>query len=85
MTKNISIRAPLCSAAMDTVTETEMATGMALNGGIGFIHGDQDIEDQVEMIRQVKCKWNAHVVINSFIDTKTVDTYCHVCIVILLG
>jgi len=54
VTKDISVHSPLCSAAMDTVTGFEMATGMALNGGIGFIHANQDIEDQADMIRKVK-------------------------------
>ena len=54
VTRDISIHSPLCSAAMDTVTGFEMATGMALNGGIGFIHANQDVEDQAEMIRKVK-------------------------------
>ena len=46
LTKNITINIPLLSAAMDTVTEYQLATAIAQEGGIGIIHKNFSIEDQ---------------------------------------
>lgn len=54
LTKNITLNIPLISAAMDTVTETQMAVTMAREGGIGVIHKNMPIHDQAEMVRKVK-------------------------------
>ncbi len=54
LTRNISINIPLLSAAMDTVTEYELAISIALEGGIGFIHKNMSIEAQAEQVRKVK-------------------------------
>ncbi len=54
LTRNISLNIPIVSAAMDTVTEAGTAISMAREGGIGFIHRNMSIEDQVMEVDQVK-------------------------------
>lgn len=54
LTDKIQLNVPIISAAMDTVTEIEMAAAMARLGGLGFIHKNMSIDTQVEMVVAVK-------------------------------
>jgi len=54
LTREISLRIPLVSAAMDTVTEARMAIAMARQGGIGILHRNLSIEDQAHQVDIVK-------------------------------
>jgi len=54
LTNKINMNIPLISAAMDTVTESDMAVALAREGGIGIIHKNLSIEDQASMVDRVK-------------------------------
>jgi IMP dehydrogenase len=63
LTREISLNIPLIAAAMDTVTEGNMAIAMAQAGGIGVIHKNLSPEDQAAQVRQVK-KFESGMVVN---------------------
>ena len=56
LSKNLILKVPLLSSAMDTVTESKMAIALAKAGGIGIIHRNLDINKQVQEIKKVKSK-----------------------------
>src|SRR5690606_11861128 len=54
LTKDITLNVPLLSAAMDTVTEANLAMALAREGGLGILHKNMSIEQQAEHVRKVK-------------------------------
>ena len=65
LTKTIRLNAPLLTAAMDTVTESDMAIAIAREGGIGIIHKNMTIERQADQVDRVKRSENG-VIVNPF-------------------
>ena len=63
LTKSIYLEVPIVSAAMDTVTESAMAIAMAQFGGIGSIHKNMSIQEQVNEVQKVK-KFESGIVVN---------------------
>lgn len=60
--RNIPLRIPVVSAAMDTVTESRMAIAMAQEGGIGVLHKNMDIAEQALKVRKVKRSENGMII-----------------------
>lgn len=54
LTQQITLNIPMLSAAMDTVTESDMAIAMAQHGGLGIIHRNMEIEEQARHVKRVK-------------------------------
>ncbi len=63
VTRGLKLNIPILSSAMDTVTEGDMAIVMAQLGGIGVLHRNLDIEEQVEAVRMVK-RFESGMVVN---------------------
>ena len=66
LTQNITLNIPLLSAAMDTVTESELAIAMAEEGGIGIIHKNMNPQHQAEQVLKVK-RFESGVVSNPIV------------------
>ncbi|AQR72961.1 IMP dehydrogenase [Sphingomonas sp. LM7] len=63
VTRSLALNIPIISSAMDTVTEADMAIVMAQLGGIGVLHRNLDVEEQVEALRAVK-RFESGMVVN---------------------
>ena len=89
LSKNLNLKIPLLSSAMDTVTESKMAIEIAKAGGIGVIHRNLSISDQIIEIKKVQKKglavgaavgtndteiFRAEKIIKSKVDLIVVDT-----------
>jgi len=61
LTREIELNIPIVSAAMDTVTESQLAIALAHQGGVGFIHKNMPIEAQAEEVRRVKLYQNGMI------------------------
>jgi IMP dehydrogenase len=74
ISRNITLKIPLVSAAMDTVTEARMAIALAENGGIGIIHKNNSIKEQARLVKAVK-KYESGVVRDptTIKSTKTIE------------
>src|SRR5699024_4960833 len=72
--KNGLVITPFISAGMDTVTESNMAIAMARQGGFGVIHKNMSIEEQAEMVDQVK-RSESGVITNPFFLTPEHKVY----------
>ena len=70
LTKKISLKVPFLSSAMDTVTESKMATAIAKEGGIGIIHRNLNIKNQSQEVKKVK---NKKLIVGAAVGTNAED------------
>src|ERR1035437_4202968 len=80
LTRNLSLSIPVISSAMDTVTESVMAIAMAKAGGIGILHRNLSIEDQVKQVKLAK----AHGIVGAAVGVGT-DGYARAVALIEAG
>ena len=75
LTKNIVLNIPMLSAAMDTVTEANLAIALAREGGLGILHKNMSIEKQADQVRKVKRSESAMIIdpITLFVDATIGD------------
>lgn len=74
LSTTLQLNVPIISAGMDTVTEAEMAIGMARQGGLGIIHKNMSIEEQAEQVDRVK-RSESGVISNPFFLTPENQVY----------
>ena len=74
LASDIYLNTPIMTAAMDTVTEAKMAIAIAREGGIGIVHKNMTIEQQVDEVDKVKRSENG-VIVNPF--SLTADHYVY--------
>ena len=72
LTREVELKIPLISAAMDTVTEAKLAIAMAQAGGLGVLHRNLDVALQADEVRKVK-RFESGMVINPI----TAVSYTH--------
>ena len=70
LTKNIKLKVPFLSSAMDTVTESKMSIAMGKSGGMGVIHRNLDIKQQIKEVKKVK---NKKLIVGAAIGTTQED------------
>lgn len=75
LTRELRLKAPIVSAAMDTVTENKLAIAIARQGGIGIIHKNMSIDDQAEQVRSVKRSESGMIIdpVTLTVDSKVAD------------
>ena len=75
LTKEIVLNVPMLSAAMDTVTEANLAIALAREGGLGILHKNMSIERQAEQVRKVKRSESGMIIdpVTLFVDATIGD------------
>lgn len=74
---SIQLKIPIISAAMDSITESKMAIAISLMGGIGIIHRNLSIEEQVDQVIRVKKHDAENVVLNPEFVSRWINSLLH--------